>query len=77
MEFNAFIVVLVVGAPIYFIFYKFNLANYITAVIVGGACTLLGGSFQTPWVYVAISGFIIGPLFHYIYTYQVLKNEKI
>ena len=77
MEFNAFIVVVILGAPVYFIFSKFNLANYITATFIGGACTLLIGSYQSPWLYIAISGFIIGPIFHYIYTYQVLKYEKI
>jgi hypothetical protein len=70
--FNAFLVVLILGAPAYLLFKKFNIANYISAAIFGGGFTLIIGSFQNPWVFISISGFIIGPIFHFFY----LKLEK-
>ena len=74
--FNAFLVILILGTPIYFLFHKFNLANYFSVAIIGGCFTMFIGSFQNPWLFISFSGFIIGPMFHYLYLQLQNKHEQ-
>lgn len=72
--FNFWLVLIIVGTPLYLLLLKFNKANYLTTTIIGGAFTLCVGSFQFPWIFLSVSGFVIAPLFHYFHSRRVLIN---
>ena len=62
---NGAFLVFILATPLYFLFYKFKAANYLTSAVAGGAFTLLTIKFESAWIALALSGFIVGPIFHY------------
>ena len=64
---NGSILVFCIGSTLYTILLKFKLANYLTSFFMGGL-TLLFNSYDSHFILLTTSGFIIGPLFHYYYN---------
>ena len=60
-------VALFFATPIYLLFLKLKIANYITASIIGGCISLKVSPMDSFWLFLSLTGFIIGPTYHYFY----------